>query len=166
MATARWQRRESEVCTETHHPHAAEQWPAALTCPGCTTTHIGGPWLITQQTLTSGRASVVEKHSTAQLLWEPSIFPTSRAFTLFSGAQMKPQTKEWTWYKWQSIRPQSDNIKTPKEILQNVPLPQFDYTGEKHLKGVCQLQVSFAQARPKGHYKSESDSSNGAWGYI
>lgn len=67
------------------------------------------------------------------------------------------------------IRPQADNIRAQKKRqLDNLKmsLPLFFCSGEKHLEGACQLQVSFVQAGSKGHYKSESDSSNGEWGYI
>lgn len=62
---------------------------------------------------------------------------------------------------------QTDNIKNQeKQLSENVPLPPFSCSGEKHSKRVCQLQVSFAQARSKGHHKSVIDSSNGERGYI
>lgn len=67
--------------------------------------------------------------------------------------------------QWQTIRLQNDNIKTQK-ILKMCLCLCLAALMKNILKGVCQLQVSFAQPRPKGHYKSESDSSNGAWGYI
>ncbi len=96
-AAVQSRRRESELCKGTHRPLVAEQWPAALTCPSCTTTQVGGLWVVTQQTLTSACTSGVEKRSTVQLLWEP---PICLPPVLSSGAHVRHlrqnQTNEWS----------------------------------------------------------------------
>lgn len=135
-----------------HATHAL--WPAALTCPRCTTTQVGGLWLPTSL-WPQGPHQVLRNPQPSNCCGNP---PSA---SLPYRAQMKADTSEWQRYC--GYRTASRWHQNP-EKHKNYSVFLFDGTGEKHLKCLCQLQVSFAKKRSKGHSASESDSSE--WVYI
>lgn len=105
ISTQRCHRRESELCEGTHRPHVAEPQPAALTCPSWRKTHVGGLWVVTQQTLTSACASGVGKR-----LFECCGNPPSPSLPCVDSAVEHRWNRRQMIENWLCVTALTDNI--------------------------------------------------------